>query len=100
MTMRLVSVLAGSALLCACDGGMNIRGETPPNIPCIITLTDTASGSVANTFTVSGPFREAVFFPGAWRAPQMTLRAECGGKTLMVVENPRLGEVNLGNLKP
>ncbi len=79
---------------------MNIRGETPPETPCVIILTDKASGKVANTFNVSGPFRESVFFPGTWRAPPMTLKADCEGKTVKVVDNPNLGEVNLGNLNP
>lgn len=79
---------------------MNIRGETPPNISCVITLNDKATGKVANTFKVSGPFQERVFMPGAWRAPPMTLTAVCEGETVAVVENPQLGEVNLGNIKP
>jgi hypothetical protein len=87
-------------MLCACDGVMNIRGETPPNTPCLISLVDKASGNVANTLNVSGPFRESLIFPAAWRAPQMTLRVQCQDQTVKVVENPGFGEVNLGNLKP
>lgn len=98
--MRLLSVMCCSTLLCACDGAMNIRGETSPKTSCVITLTDKASGNVANAFKVSGSFREGVLFPGTWRAPPMTLKAECEGKTVKVVENPELGEIDLGNLEP
>lgn len=98
--MRSVTALGFSVLLCACDGAMNIRGQTPPETSCLITLTDNVSGKVANTFNVSGSFREGVFFPGTSRAPPMTLKADCDGKTVKVVENPKLGEVNLGNLQP
>ena len=98
--MRLLSVLVCSGFLCACDGAMNIRGETSPNTQCIITLIDKASGNVASTFKVSGPFREGVFFPGTWRAPQMTLKAECEGKTVKLLENPHLGAIDLGYLEP
>lgn len=98
--MRAISFLATAILLCGCDGAMNIRGETPPNISCVITLNDKATSKVANTFQVSGLFQERVFLPGAWQAPPMTLTAVCGGKTVAVIDNPQIGEVNLGNIKP
>jgi hypothetical protein len=79
---------------------MNIRGEAPQDMLCIITLTDTASGKIANTLQVSGTFHERVFLPGTRQAPPMTLTAKCQGKIVAKVENPKLGEVNLGNIKP
>ena len=79
---------------------MNIRGETPVATSCVLTLVDPASGRTTNTFSVSGPFSESVFFPGAWRAPPMTITAQCHGKVVRTVENPALGKVDLGKLEP
>jgi len=90
--------LLGSVALSGCDGHLRIRGETPDSEPCIVALIDSSSGRAANTFTVSGSFTENVFFPGAWRAPSMSVTAQCGGKLVKTVQNPSFPELNLGKL--
>ena len=99
MARHLALVLFSSLVLCGCHGGMNIRGETPADTSCVLTLVDRATGRTANTFTVSGSFKENVLFPGWW-APPMTIVAQCGGKIVRTVENPALGTVDLGKLEP
>ena len=98
---RLINfVVIASALLCACDGSMRIRGEAPEDASCVLTLTDQTTGRVANSFTVSGQFSHGIFFPGTWRAPPVTLDAICSGKLVRTVPNPSLGEINLGQIGP
>lgn len=99
MKKRAIFVLIIPVLLCSCDGSMTIRGETPKSTSCVLTLTDQATGHVANTFTVSGRFSQGVFFPGTWHAPPMTLDAECGGKIVRTISNPSFGDVKLGQLE-
>lgn len=89
MRRRNIAIIAVSCIaLTACDGVMRIKGVAPSTPRCVVTLTDAGTGKVANTFVVAGTFEERVFFPGAWRAPGMTVSAECGGKTVVSVQNP------------
>ena len=97
---RIALVVVSCAAITACDGVMRIKGTAPTEPGCLVKLTDAGTGQVANTFMVAGAFEERVFFPGAWRAPGMTISAECGGKTVVSVHNPSFPEVDLGNLEP
>ena len=99
MGRNVAPILVTVAFLSACDGYMTIRGETPAQTSCELTLTDRQSVRVANTFTVSGNFSQGLFFPGTWRAPPMTLTALCGGTIAKTIENPSLGVVDLGKLR-
>jgi hypothetical protein len=86
--------------LTACDGVLRIRGVAPEKTSCIIKVIDEETGRTANSFTVSGPFEENVFFPGQWRAPDIAVTAECGGKLVSTVLHPDFPEVDLGKIEP
>lgn len=94
-----IAVVAVALLISACDGTLRIRGEAPEAIPCVVRLIDGKTGEIANEMAVSGIFEKSVLFAGHWRAPEMTVTAECEGKTVLVVENPKFPELDLGNLQ-
>ncbi|WP_428382109.1 hypothetical protein [Nevskia ramosa] len=93
LAVSLCFVIAG------CDAVLRIKGVAPAE-PCTLNLIDEASGRTANTFVVSGPFEQRVMFPGAWRAPKLSIAAECRGKFITTVVNPQFPEVDLGRLEP
>lgn len=100
MNRAVVGFLMIAPALTACDAVLRVRGVAPSNASCIVKLIDEDTGHVANTFTVSGTFEEKVFFPGQWRAPEVAITAECGGKLVATVLHPDFPEVDLGKIEP
>ena len=93
-------VAAYSLALTACDGILRIRGETPNNAECTVSLVDERTGHVANAFTVSGAFEKSVLFHGYWHAPDLVVNAECSGKFVSTVRHQSFHELDLGKLEP
>jgi len=98
--IRAASLTVLMLSLTACDGVMRIRGVAPDNTTCVLKLIEDKTGEVKNTIPVSGSFEETIFFAGAWRAPEINVTAECGGKTVAIAEDPEFPEVDLGTLEP
>ena len=97
---RIIVLLTVTLTLAGCDGIMRIRGVAPDSSACVLKLVEDDTGQVKNIIPVSGTFEETIFFAGHWRAPELDVVTECGGKIISTVRNPEFPEVNLGNIKP